>query len=249
MFFIKRIRNFLKQKEQDLLKIPDEYVNVAYSYRKDWVEKKAKTLKRGANILDVGAGPCQYKPLFKHCHYTSQDFMQYRGNKKGLLADKWNYGKIDIISDIAKIPVKDKSYDAILCTEVLEHVPYPIEAIKEMARILKPGGKLWITAPFASGLHQEPYHFYGGYSPYFYKLFSQKFDLKIKEIQPTGGFFKHLAQELWRAGDILEKRKKIHIVSKILFKKTLPLFFAKLDKTIYIKEFTIGYLIEAEKLK
>lgn len=43
-------------------------------------------------------------------------------------------------------------------------VPYPVAAIQEMARILKPGGRLLVTAPLASYLHQEPFHYYDGYT-------------------------------------------------------------------------------------
>ena len=47
---------------------------------------------------------------------------------------------IDFVSDLLNIPVPDKSYDVILCTEVIEHVPDPISAINEISRILKSGG-------------------------------------------------------------------------------------------------------------
>ena len=87
------------------------------------------------------------------------------------LLHKDGYGKIDYVSDIEKIPVKDNSFDIIICTEVLEHVPNPIGALKEMARILKKGGKLLITTPLGSHIHQDPYHFYGGFTPFFMRSF------------------------------------------------------------------------------
>lgn len=68
-------------------------------------------------------------------------------------------------------------------------------ALKELARILKPGGRLFLTAPLGSGLHQLPYHFYGGFTPEWYKHYFAKNKLDIVEITPNGGFFKHLAQE------------------------------------------------------
>jgi ubiquinone/menaquinone biosynthesis C-methylase UbiE len=93
------------------------------------------------------------------------------------------------VSDIVSIPVEDASFDAILCTEVLEHVPEPIRAIKEFARILKPGGTLFLTAPLGSGIHQDPYHFYGGYTPYWYRKFLTQNNFEGLKIEANGGFF------------------------------------------------------------
>lgn len=55
--------------------------------------------------------------------------------------------------DITRLPVLGKSIDLVLCIEVLEHVADPFSAIKEMYRVLKPGGKIILTTPFLT-----PYH-------------------------------------------------------------------------------------------
>jgi len=64
---------------------------------------------------------------------------------------------VDVISDITSIPLPDASFDACLCTEVLEHLPHPIEALRELARLLRPGGRLILTAPFCSLTHFSPH--------------------------------------------------------------------------------------------
>jgi SAM-dependent methyltransferase len=125
--------------------------------RNKWVIEKAKTISAGSKVLDVGAGTCPYKYLFNHCDYKTHDFKKYEGVK---LNGEQDYGKIDYVSDIVNIPIEDNSFDVVLCTEVLEHVPEPIKALEEMSRLLKPGGRLLITAPLGSGLHQLPYHYY-----------------------------------------------------------------------------------------
>lgn len=107
----------------------------------------------------------------------------WRGNTNN------QYGNIDYECDISEIPVEDGSFDVIICTEVLEHIPHPIEAIIEMARILKSDGRLFLTAPFACGLHQLPYHYYTGFTPMWYEKFLEENGLEVIEIQPNGGFF------------------------------------------------------------
>ncbi len=144
--------------------------------------------------------------LFNHCKYETQDFAQYDGYK----GPEGQYAHIDYVSDITSIPVPDSSFDVILCTEVLEHVPRPIEALQEMVRITRPGGRLFLTAPLGSGLHQEPYHFYGGYTDHWYRKFLTEFDCDVVSIEPNHGFFAHLAQECARFSWTLERHKHEH---------------------------------------
>lgn len=228
---------------------PDEIVNFNARTRNAWVADKASKIKSGSNILDAGAGECQYAHLFRHCNYQTQDFSQYFGTASGILHEEWKYGKIDYVCDILNIAVEKDSFDVVLCTEVLEHVPKPIDAIHELARVLKPGGTLFLTAPLASGIHQSPYHFYGGFTTFFYKKFLNEANLEIIEIKPIGGLMKHVAQEIARVGRVLEERapKKLSFLLKYIIECWLPKVLAKLDDDIFIEEFTVGYLIEAKK--
>ena len=85
--------------------------------------------------------------------------------------------------------------DVALCSEVLEHHPEPIAVVQEIARILTPGGRLLLTAPLGSGIHQEPFHFYGGYTPYWYRKFLEAAGFEDIEIVANEGSFRHFAQE------------------------------------------------------
>lgn len=216
--------------------------------RDRWVQEKARSVSAGARLLDVGAGTCPYRSLFSHCDYKTHDFKKYTGEKLGGTTE---YGTIDYESDIIDIPVPDSSFDAILCTEVLEHAEEPLKAVQEMVRILKPGGRMFLTAPLGSGLHQLPYHFYGGFTPEWYKLAAKKFNLRVIEITPNGGFFKLLSQECARVAWTFNNHRQLHgkHAENIyrLFNELLPRYLFDLDEKCFIDQFTIGYHVEMVK--
>lgn len=174
--------------------------------RDAWIEKTLKALSPGLRILDAGAGEQKYKPWCEHLKYVSQDFGHYdgEGDGKGLQIGKWDYSKLDIGSDITRIPEPDGSFDVVMCTEVFEHIPEPIRAIKEFNRLLKNGGILILTAPFCSLTHFAPYHYYSGYNRYFYEKFLVENGFEVLEISMNGNFFEYIAQEIRRIPSIAE---------------------------------------------
>ena len=216
--------------------------------RDRWVREKAAQIPPGARVLDVGAGTCPYHALFAHCDYRTHDFKKYDGVKLG---NTTAYGKIDYVSEITCIPVPDASFDIVLCTEVLEHVPNPIEALREMTRLLRPGGQLLITAPLGSGLHQLPFHFYGGYTPAWYRHFGKEFGLDIVEITPNGGFFRLLAQECARVAWTWDRHGHLHgkdgEIIRQLFNEWLPRYLFALEDRCFVDQFTVGYHVAALK--
>lgn len=162
--------------------------------RDRWIAARAAGVPAGSRVLDVGAGSAPYRNLFAHCKYTTQDFSQLRDEQ----LRHGGYGRIDIVSPANDIPVPDGSFDVVLCTEVLEHVSDPIAVAREFARIVAPGGQLILTAPLGSGIHQEPYHFYGGYTPYWYEKFLREAGFDSVVVTPNAGTLRHFAQEAIR---------------------------------------------------
>lgn len=63
---------------------------------------------------------------------------------------------VHIFSPLHEIPVRDNYFDAILCIAVLEHVINPVEVVKELTRVLKPGGLLVVSVPFMQPEHKVP---------------------------------------------------------------------------------------------
>jgi ubiquinone/menaquinone biosynthesis C-methylase UbiE len=176
------------------------------SGRVAWLEETLKQIPAGSRILDAGAGERRFETLCAHLNYVAQDFGQYdgEGDRIGLQTGAWNQTNLDIVSDITSIPEPDASFDAIMCVEVLEHLPSPILAIKEFSRLLRSGGHLIITVPFCSLTHLAPYHFYSGFNQYFYKTHLPAYGFEIVELQENGNFFKYLAQEVRRLPSVAE---------------------------------------------
>jgi len=175
-------------------------INVNEDDRNAWLRQRLGSLPSGLRILDAGAGELRNKALCEHLHYVSQDVCQYEGSgdQRGLHTGTWDTSRVDIVSDITSIPAPDASFDAILCSEVFEHLADPLQALDEFCRLLKPGGKIILTAPFSSLVHFAPYHFATGFSRYWYQHHLPLRGLEIVELQANGDWFSFARQELLR---------------------------------------------------
>lgn len=99
-------------------------------------------------ILDVGAmskNGC-YKPLFNtdKCEYSGMD-MEAGKNVDIICPEPYNWK--EIVSD---------SFDVVISGQCMEHVPKPWEWIKEVARVMKPGGLVIVIAPWKWNPHYYP---------------------------------------------------------------------------------------------
>lgn len=189
-------------REQELMDSVKKLIgsNVNEEVRNQWLRQTLAGLPAGSRLLDAGAGELRNKPLCAHLTYVSQDICQYegKGDTKGIQTGTWDTSQIDLVCDITNIPEEDSSFDAILCSEVFEHLPDPLRALDEFSRLLKPDGKLILTAPFASMVHFAPYHYGTGFSRYWYEyhLPLRRFD--IQELMPNGDWFSFAKQEILR---------------------------------------------------
>ncbi len=168
--------------------------------RNAWLRHTLGSLPAGLRVLDAGAGELRNKPLCQHMRYVSQDVCQYEGlgDSKGLHMGTWDTSRIDLVCDITNIPEPDASFDVILCSEVFEHLTDPLKALDEFRRLMKPGGKLILTAPFSSLVHFAPQHFATGFSRYWYEHHLPLRGLQISELTANGDWFSFARQELLR---------------------------------------------------
>lgn len=190
------------------------YTNKNELNRQSWLQKNLSEISPGSRILDAGAGELKNRKYCTHMKYVSQDFCQYKGRHRGAIDEGlqngvWDTSHIDIISDITNIPEPDDSFDVILCSEVLEHIPEPTHALDEFSRLLKPNGILLLTAPFNSLVHMAPYHFCSGFSKFWYEHHLSIRNFTIKELIANGDYFSYIGQELFRLGSVERKAKNI----------------------------------------
>lgn len=225
-------------------------------YERDiWVSSQCRQLPAGSKVLDVGAGSCPYRNQLQHCEYKTQDFQQLTSSQ----LRNGSYGQIDYVCDASSIPVEDASFDVIICTEVLEHILEPIKVIEEFSRILKPGGKVLLSAPLGSGIHQEPHHYYGGFTPFWYKSVLERNGFKEIQVEENRGSYAFFSQESIRfVASTKPWKLKTNVISRLLWLPiwialspvlaiAIPIISRTLDKYDAEKKFTVGYHIVAQK--
>ncbi len=151
---------------------------------RDFVRKAAGQVAPDERLLDAGAGQCLYKNYFRHARYIAVDF--------GCGENKWDYSGLDVLGRLENLPFQDAVFDAVLCTQVLEHVPEPEKILRELHRVTRSGGRLYLTAPQGFGEHQAP-HDYFRFTRYGLRHILEKAGWSVVSIEPRGGFFRYIA--------------------------------------------------------
>lgn len=152
---------------------------------KRFIDEAMRKIAAQGEVLDVGGGEPfgkwmeEYRPLFKDCSYRTCDYDASTG--------------ADVIGDIHNLPVPDESVKAIICSSVLEHVRDPLQAMREMHRILVPGGRMFLYIPST-----YPYHARPGHYPDYWRFFKDTLEelatgFTELHIEKRGGYFTALS--------------------------------------------------------
>ena len=120
-------------------------------------------------VLDVGCGTQPYRSLFAPESYRGLEIDSPQARARGIADDFY---------DGRRMPYGDAAFDTVLCNQVLEHSFEPQRLLAEIARVLKPGGRLLLTVPFAWDEHEQP-HDFARYSSFGLRSLLEASGLKI----------------------------------------------------------------------
>ncbi len=141
--------------------------------------KQSSFLK--GHLLDIGCGTRPYKKFLKFTSYVG--------------IDKNSQVSPDICADSQSIPFKEGYFDSVICTELIEHLQSPDACLKEIHRVLKNGGYLYLTAPQEWSLHYEPNDYYR-FTKYGIRYLFEKHHFKIISEERIGGIFSLVGQRI-----------------------------------------------------
>ena len=107
-------------------------------------DQKIKEIAKEKVVLDIGGGSGFQKQLAPYREYFSGEYKTVDINGET---------SPDIVADAHNLPIPDNSADGVISNSVLEHMYNPFQAVSEIHRILKPGGKAFIYVPFIHAYH------------------------------------------------------------------------------------------------
>ncbi len=139
--------------------------------------------------LDIGCGERPYEKIFKNVSsYIGMEFDSSRNRARFSKIDAWYDGKV--------FPFDNGKFDSIIMTQVLEHIFNPEQFLKEVYRVMKPGGILLLSVPFVWDEHEQP-HDYARYSSFglAHLLKNHGFEIKkhLKSLSDVGVIFQLVA--------------------------------------------------------
>jgi len=214
-------------------------MNYAVWSLRRYIRRVSKMVEPNKNIVDIGAGECQYKPFFSHTKYVSTDWCGTTDHHK------YSSG-IDYICPAENLPFENQSYDYVLCTQVLEHVRRPEVVIQEISRILKNEGLLFLTVPQSWEEHEQPFDYYR-FTQFALKALAEDNQFEVVEIKPQGGRFLVIGFFLaWTIPSLFKNwfGKVGFMIGAVLFyplNLLIAFLFFILDPLDTKREFTMNY--------
>jgi SAM-dependent methyltransferase len=135
-------------------------------------------------VLDVGCGRKPYREFIKASRYVGVDIDN--PSTRALAA-------VDIYYDGRTLPFANASFDAVLCSQVLEHVFAPDEFLREIHRVLRPGGVLLLATPFTWDEHEQP-HDFARYSSFGLRALIERSGFIVEAQRKTCADFRAIVQ-------------------------------------------------------
>lgn len=184
-------------------------------------------------LLDVGCGNRPYESALREVTtYIGIDVNHQTG--------------LPTVSGLAyALPFANDSFDTVFSTQTLEHVEEPQRAVAEMARVLRPGGYLILTAPQTWRLHEQPYDFFR-YTRFGLQYLVEQPGLRLVQLHAQGGVWATVGQIINNA---IHKRFawQLPIYARYMIFLINNLVFGTLDRVWVDTDETINYMVIAQK--
>jgi SAM-dependent methyltransferase len=148
-------------------------------------EQNISNLTNTDLVLDLGGQKYAKRGRFNIDDYGFKVFYLNISNHKGT----------DMISDAAQVALQDNIFDAVICGEVLEHVRDPAPVLREVYRLLKPGGIFLATVPFLFRIHADP-HDYGRFTDYYWRENLAEIGFNQITVDHQGFFYSVMANHV-----------------------------------------------------
>ncbi len=113
-------------------------------------------LETGMTVLDIGSSTQVFRTVIQpHIDRNVFDPLRRRGVSPLHLDARAEPG-VDIVADVTRLDGVDRSFDVVLCTNLLEHVVDRATTLHNVKRVVAPSGLLLLTVPRRYPLHQDP---------------------------------------------------------------------------------------------
>jgi SAM-dependent methyltransferase len=213
-------------------------------------EEFASSIPAGSLVLDAGAGGQPYRNLFEHCRYESADFQMVAKT----------YARSTYVCNLENIPVEDDRFDAIVMNQVIEHLQQPIVVLKELHRVLKPGGTMICSGPLFYEEHEQPYDYYR-FTQYGWRYLVEKSGFSLLRLEWLEGYFGTVAYQLRTAARYLPGKTydavpgpiglastPVVLLSKLAFRLLARLFYLLDERAKFTdRGFPKNYVVIAKK--
>lgn len=152
------------------------------------VAEACRAWQPGGDLLDIGCGSQPYRSWVEErgLSYTGIDWWSSIHTPEFDDTIRWDL-------NASPWPLPDAAYDAILCTEVLEHVPDPPRLMAECARVCRPGGLMLLTSPMVWPEHEAP-HDYQRFTRFGLRRLCERAGFRVERLEPRGGWNTAMAQ-------------------------------------------------------